>query len=186
MGISLAMVAGVVAFGISSASGAGEPGAAARGFPPIDSNGNLKGALFFEAQTLDGYELWKSDGTKAGTRQVADINEGPGDSFPGHFARLGKRILFHADDGERGRELWRTNGTPAGTKLVRNIAPGNLPSYPGDLLRFGDIILFRAHTPNTGEEGNQAGQEHRPRRRRLLAQLPRPPRQVGLFQRRRQ
>jgi ELWxxDGT repeat protein len=66
------------------------------------------GRLYFEANDgSTGEELWRTDGTPAGTSQVADIKPGPGNSFPGQFAVLGKSLLFAADDGVHGYELWR-------------------------------------------------------------------------------
>jgi ELWxxDGT repeat protein len=39
--------------------------------------------LFFQANDgVDGAELWKTDGTGSGTKQVKDINSGPSSSFP--------------------------------------------------------------------------------------------------------
>ena len=43
---------------------------------------NVNGTLFFAANDgTHGYELWKSDGTAAGTVLVKDINPGSGDSY---------------------------------------------------------------------------------------------------------
>jgi ELWxxDGT repeat protein len=43
----------------------------------------VDGTLFFVAEDpTHGTELWESDGTAAGTVLVADINPGPGDSWP--------------------------------------------------------------------------------------------------------
>lgn len=52
------------------------------------------------------HELWSSDGTRAGTAEIADINL-TGSAFPRDFVRLGRSIVFSADDGRSGRELWR-------------------------------------------------------------------------------
>ena len=42
-----------------------------------------EGTIVFSASDGDsGWELWKSDGTVAGTCRVKDIRVGPGDSFP--------------------------------------------------------------------------------------------------------
>ena len=53
-----------------------------------------------------GFELWASDGTTSGTSLIADINEGPSSSRPGHFVCLESQAFFTADDGVHGRELW--------------------------------------------------------------------------------
>jgi trimeric autotransporter adhesin len=69
---------------------------------------SFNGDLYFQANdSTTGAELWRNDGTRAGTSQVADINAGPGSSYPGPFGVLGPDLLFSADDGIHGRELWR-------------------------------------------------------------------------------
>jgi ELWxxDGT repeat protein len=54
----------------------------------------------------NGYELWKSDGTSAGTVLVKDINPGTNNSFPNSFINLNNTLYFAADDGTNGKELW--------------------------------------------------------------------------------
>jgi hypothetical protein len=39
---------------------------------------------------------------------VGDINPGPGGSAPRGFTKLGKRLIFSADDGNRGEEIWKS------------------------------------------------------------------------------
>jgi ELWxxDGT repeat protein len=51
-------------------------------------------------------ELWRSDGTTAGTVEAVDIDP-DGSSMPRGFVKLGDAILFSATDGAHGRELWR-------------------------------------------------------------------------------
>jgi len=71
--------------------------------------GNL---LYFTAQTPRfGYELWRSDGTTAGTVIVKNINL-TRSSYPESPAELGGTLFFQADDGRVGEELWAL--TPCG------------------------------------------------------------------------
>jgi ELWxxDGT repeat protein len=87
-------------------------------------SGVHNGALYFAgAETGSNYELWKSDGTVAGTVLLKDINPSQG-SYPGSFTSVGAKLYFSADNGAIGRELYVTDGTSAGTTLVADIVPG--------------------------------------------------------------
>src|SRR4029453_14555059 len=65
------------------------------------------GALYFSTfDSVAGVELWRSDGTPAGTARFADLNPGGSSSSPGELTVVGgRRFLFAADD-LAGRELW--------------------------------------------------------------------------------
>lgn len=77
--------------------------------------------LFFRAYQPDtGTELWKTDGTAAGTLLVADIFTGgedsyyggqfePNSSFPANLTAVGDTLYFTAED-DAGRGLWRVVG----------------------------------------------------------------------------
>ncbi|TAJ25070.1 MAG: hypothetical protein EPO68_00465, partial [Planctomycetota bacterium] len=89
----------------------------------------FNGAVYFHAALNgnDSYELWKSDGTAAGTVLVKDIHAGAGlglSSYASLFTVAGNQLFFTANDGVHGRELWSTDGTSAGTALVADIGPG--------------------------------------------------------------
>ena len=64
---------------------------------------------------MNGVELWKSDGTAAGTVIVANIRSGSAASAPASLTAIGSTVYFSADDGTTGRELWRSGGTAATT-----------------------------------------------------------------------
>jgi ELWxxDGT repeat protein len=79
--------------------------------------------LFFALDDgAHGMELWRTDGTAAGTYLVKDIRAGSGSSSPDSFAVFDDRLLFTADDGVFGREPWISDGTPAGTRMLKDIA----------------------------------------------------------------
>jgi ELWxxDGT repeat protein len=69
-----------------------------------------------------GRELWRTDGTKRGTRLVRDIFPGEHSSDP-FGVPLGDIFVFAAKDGRHGQELWRSDGTRRGTYLLEDIKP---------------------------------------------------------------
>lgn len=100
---------------------------------------------FFRASDDEfGAELWRSDGTTAGTQLVADISAGQPGSSPDQLTVVGETVYFTADDGVHGRELWRSDGTPSGTAMVADIAPGVASSGPLSLANVGGTIYFSA------------------------------------------
>ena len=87
--------------------------------------------FFFSATSKEfGRELWKSDGTEAGTTMVKDIKVGGEDGLYeiSNMVVAQNKLFFLADDGSTALEIWVTDGTEAGTKLVKNIS-GNFFSY---------------------------------------------------------
>jgi ELWxxDGT repeat protein len=109
--------------------------------------------LFFRANVAgSGPELWKTDGTRAGTVLVKDIAPGPASSRPQELTAAGSRLYFRATDGVHGDELWRSDGTAAGTTLVQDILPGPVSSTPEDLTAAGGTLYF---TANDGEHGRE-------------------------------
>ena len=68
---------------------------------------NTPDGLVFINLTIDsGRELWFTDGTREGTRQLTDINPGIGSSDPLDYYYTDDAIYFSANDGTRGREPW--------------------------------------------------------------------------------
>ena len=63
---------------------------------------NVNGTLFFAANDgTHGYELWKSDGTAAGTVLVKDINPGGSTgSGPQSLTNVNGTLFFTANDGD--------------------------------------------------------------------------------------
>jgi ELWxxDGT repeat protein len=75
---------------------------------PVGSGGAF---AFATSDGVHGVELWKSDGTAAGTQQVADVAVGARSASPGGLLVSGSRLFFVADDLEHGRELWSVSTT---------------------------------------------------------------------------
>ncbi len=135
--------------------------------------GNI--AFLVVANTESGvrkFELWKTDGTTAGTVQVHnDIGDystsGSNPPVPGEFTVVGNRIFFATTLADSGRELWVSNGTTAGTKMVADIRPGTSGSSPSFLVAFKNKVYFRAsHSGSTAtlwrSDGTEAGTEQVP------------------------
>lgn len=74
--------------------------------------------LYFNASTDKyGEELWKTDGTSAGTVLVKNISYGSGGSEPGFLTNVNGELFFT----QYNFALWKSDGTPGGTVLVKNI-----------------------------------------------------------------
>jgi ELWxxDGT repeat protein len=132
---------------------------------PLSSFKIFQNTLFFSATDGDfvnvagGYrtnsEVWKTDGTAAGTVLVKDINTTSTlGSHPTFFEATPTTLLFSADDGITGNELWKTDGTAVGTKRVKNINSGKNSSntFVGGPLYFNNTLYFQADTATYGRE----------------------------------
>ena len=86
---------------------------------------NVGGTVYFAAgDGSHGYELWRSDGTEAGTAMVKDIATGRADSSPMNMTNVNGRLFFSAADREGGRELWALSLLGDGTPHVEFAASG--------------------------------------------------------------
>ncbi|HSN85619.1 MAG TPA: ELWxxDGT repeat protein, partial [Thermoanaerobaculia bacterium] len=98
--------------------------------------------LFSAGDGALGSELWRSDGTAAGTVLVKDIAPGSDGSGPFGFTLWNGKILFSASTPSLGAEIWATDGTEAGTALFLDVIPGASGSLPGDLTPVGNQLFF--------------------------------------------
>lgn len=116
-------------------------------------------SYFFAGTTEEsGTEIWKSDGTEAGTVMVKEINEYAG-SNPTNFTQVGEKIFFLATTRSLGPELWVADAT--GTRLVKTINPTGYSSIQS-LTPHGDELFFTANNGVNGIElwksdGTEAG-----------------------------
>ena len=107
--------------------------------------------LFFTADDGEhGTELWRSDGTPAGTSRVADIDPGAAGSFPAFLTAAGDRLLFQACEAAGGCEPWQVRDGVA-SRLV-DLAPGVASSNPAGFTSVGGRVLFTADDGATGVE----------------------------------
>jgi ELWxxDGT repeat protein len=112
---------------------------------------NVNGTLFFQANDgTHGTELWKSNGTAAGTVLVADIKPGTGSSYPAHITDVAGTAFFTVNLGQA-FQLWESNGTSAGTFLVKDIHPGGNAS-PTFLTNVNGTLFFSVNDGTHGAE----------------------------------
>jgi len=79
-------------------------------------------ALYFSANNIyQGTELWVTDGTKAGTHMVKDLNPGkPGSVLYGVPAGGGVFYFTQSNEGSRTQTDYKTDGTADGTVPIAN------------------------------------------------------------------
>ena len=126
---------------------------------------NTNGFIYFSFTDIaNGTELWKSDGTAAGTSILKDIYPGPANSTPSRMFNLDGVVYFAANNGIAGEELWKTDGTATGTVLVKDIFPGNnnTDSRLGHFVKYKGQLFFTANNGSVGNElwktdGTEAG-----------------------------
>lgn len=110
------------------------------------------GGVYFSASTASGTELWRSDGTGAGTVQVSDLLPGAGSSLPRELTVAGGQLFFTANDGVHGQEPWRLPGLGASPVMLRDINVGQNGSVPGNFKALGTTVFFSANDVVHGQE----------------------------------
>jgi ELWxxDGT repeat protein len=94
------------------------------------SNSVLVGdILYFAADDgVNGTELWRTDGTSAGTFLVSNIETNNKSSSPRNLVVAKGTIFFLATTGANGTELWKSDGSDAGTVIVTDLGKDSLNS----------------------------------------------------------
>ncbi|MBW4615118.1 MAG: hypothetical protein KME21_17960 [Desmonostoc vinosum HA7617-LM4] len=124
---------------------------------------NADGTLFFVTDDgIKGGELWKSNGTAAGTVLIKDIRSGSLGSDPSDLTNINSKLFFIANNGTNGLELWKSDGTASGTVLVKDIRPGSNGSSTTNLTDVNGTLFFIADDGTKGAElwksdGTKAG-----------------------------
>ena len=103
----------------------------------------LNGATYFPTD----HELWRTDGSTAGTELITALEADRSD-----VVALHDRLYFIASDAEHGSELWSTDGTAEGTQLVADVRSGTGSSGISSLTVLGDLLLFSANDGTHGSE----------------------------------
>jgi ELWxxDGT repeat protein len=116
------------------------------------------GAGYFLKPSPEDYQLWRTDGSLAGTQLVLDLPTGqnftPITETLSDFNVTPQALFFRTwySIGARGhfQKLWRTDGTPEGTRPVLD-APGfTADASPEQLVAAGSRVYFAARTPGGG------------------------------------
>lgn len=132
---------------------------------PLDPYGftELGGYSYFGAwDEQHGYELWRTDGTEAGTELVIDLLPGPVSGLPMDFVTVGGALYFTATDGT-GFALWMTDGTRTGTVPVKrpDLSEAHPFVKPRRLAAFGTgLILVAGYATEPSlwiSDGTEAG-----------------------------
>ncbi len=106
-------------------------------YPNLPSSFQVKpvgNTLFFSFyNSVIGDELWKSDGTEAGTVLVKDIAPGVGvGASLSYLTNFNNQFLVFAGNNSdwtdpnpngNGTELWKSDGTTAGTQMIKDLNP---------------------------------------------------------------
>jgi ELWxxDGT repeat protein len=123
----------------------------------------LGGTVFFVAEDAShGGELWKTDGTRAGTEMVKDIWPGSHSSEIAEMTISNGTLFFRANDGSHGPALWKSDGTEVGTVMVKDIDWAKWRTALADLTDVDGTLFFGATDGVTGSEiwksdGTEAG-----------------------------
>lgn len=118
----------------------------------------LNGALYFAAlpSSVEGYQLWKTDGTPAPTgttRVTSRVRLTPVAGAPIELAAHGGFLFFAGNDSTGlGFELWKSDGTDSGTTLVKDIAEKSAASQPSQFTSMGGALYFLARDGSGGRE----------------------------------
>lgn len=119
---------------------------------------NFQGTLVFAATDgTNGRELWKSDGTTAGTTLLVDHHPGGSygypyefnSSFPFALRQTNDRLHYMATD-ETGVRFFESDGTPEGSLAVSPVIP-TLSSYQSPKV-VGDRTFFVAETRTSRQQ----------------------------------
>ena len=83
--------------------------------------------------------LWKSDGTIAGTRQVAQL---PEDTRVNDAAALNGTLIFSTYE----HEIWASDGSDSGTRMLRDLDGRNYRDDDNNLTQVGSVVYFSLET----------------------------------------
>ncbi len=124
----------------------------------IDELVDVAGIAYFEATDgALGAELWRTDGTPAGTRMVKDIRPGIASAGVYRATAFGGRLVFLADDGVHGGEPWVSDGSTAGTQILADTVPGSTSGFFYAPVEMAGWLYFGTSAQLWRTDGTPAG-----------------------------
>ena len=89
--------------------------------------------IFNATDGVHGGELWRSDGTEAGTRMIGEITPGPDGTNMAWLTAVGDSVYLTADTPGHWLEPWRTDGKRLGLVAAEHEGPewDNITSFAG-------------------------------------------------------
>lgn len=120
------------------------------------------GVTYFRAADAShGLELWRSDGSAAGTYRLTDLCPGPCHGVVAVFGVVQNQVLFGGQESGLGHELWRTDGSLGGEQPVADLCPGDCsPSVRGWTIWADRLWLLTGSNQTAGlwtSDGTRAG-----------------------------
>jgi ELWxxDGT repeat protein len=115
--------------------------------------GVVNGTLIFAVRNAGGADLWRSDGTAAGTQFVTRISTDT-EAFLRNVAVIDNLVYFFssADTAPTTYRLWRSDGTAAGTFVLSNAFQQDEFSTSFQLVGLNGIVYFGAKGTGGGVE----------------------------------
>lgn len=105
---------------------------------------DINGTLFFSQRD----QLWKSNGTLAGTVLVKDLDPTPSpEDRLSSFTNV-DGLLYFISIGPDGAELWRSDGTSGGTLMVKRLVEGEVNGQTRIVGSAGGNVFVSAPAPN--------------------------------------
>jgi ELWxxDGT repeat protein len=121
-----------------------------------------RGSTFFSARDAPSTtrELWKTDGSEAGTVRLKDVLGVPTASDPLNLSPYRGMLFYGVSDLDHGIELWATDGTGPGPGMLGDIWEGAGSGLPtaghgqpaGIIFGLGDRVYFVGSDGRSGEE----------------------------------
>ena len=115
------------------------------------SVGVIDTILYFPGHNGDfDTELWRSDGTEAGTYEVLDLNPS-GRANTKRFVVINDELYFLADSMNVSEQLFKTDGTEEGTEWLADVDDAN-GETTHMLTASGDRLFYRTYRTGIGTE----------------------------------